>query len=370
MAHSMSASLCQTPFTVEILPKRPESDDHERGSASFEAMLPATTRSGAGSDHVESPQLTLQFLQRELLVDKINAVQEWLWICGRPMPPRPLHYQVVLSREIVIAESPDLHLVWSKHRLFLKPVPRWILNREFWSCYILGGQVGRPRTADVTLQHEKLTACARGFLFSYCALIAYESDFRIAVEKGLLPAETKWEDWQALARQILQDHCFAAVNPRYWYGELRLSRLNKIYTFRKGYIMRGYSKVAAHTVYMDLIRDNFGVLAGLLGYVVIVLTAMQVALAVERLQTNQTFQDVSYGFSVFSILAPLIGAFVVMLSVTFLFVGHWQATKKYEAVRFREMGVEKPGKHKHKDNAEGTLSSGDASLLHELRTYD
>lgn len=40
---------------------------------------------------------------------------------------------------------------------------------------------------------------------------------------------------------------------------------------------------------MDLIRDNFGVLAGLLGYVVIVLTAMQVALGVERLQTNQTF---------------------------------------------------------------------------------
>lgn len=360
----MPNPLHQVPF------ERPQTEGQESEVESFAALLPATSRGGARSDHVEIPQLTLAFLQRELLVDKINAVQEWLWICGRPMPPRPLHYQIVLSREIVIAESPDLHLVWSKNRLFLKPIPRWILNPDLWSRHIFGNRVDRPRDADLILQYDKLTACARGFLFSYCALIAYESDFRIALEKGLLPPETKWEDWKALTKQILQDHCFGAVNPRYWYGELRLSRLNKIYKFRKGYLMRGYSKVAAHTVYMDLIRDNFGVLAGVLGYVVIVLTAMQVALGVERLQTNQTFQDVSYGFSVFSILAPLIGAFLVMLSVVFLFVGHWRATKRYEAERFRDMGVEKPGKHKGNAYVGVTSSSRDASLLYEMRVYD
>lgn len=352
----------QVPFTIQVLAKGPHAQDQKSEWEGFEVLLPATTRSGVRNDHVEAPQPTLAFLERELLIDKINAVQQWLWVCGRPMPPRPLHYQIILSREIVITESPDLHLVWSKNRLFLKPIPLWILEPSFWPHHILGDSVDGSKNADLLLQHEKLTACARGFLYSYCALIAYESDFRIALEKGLLPREIKWEDWRTLTGQILEGHCFGAVNPRYWYGELRLSRLNKIYQFRKGHLMRGYSKVAAHVVYVDLIRENLGVLAGLLGYVVIVLTAMQVALSVDRLQTDQTFQNVSYGFSVFSIIAPLIGIFGVMLSVSILFIGHWRATKSYEAVRFREMGVEMPRNNKRNTYVAVTSSAADVSL--------
>jgi hypothetical protein len=40
-------------------------------------------------------------------------------------------------------------------------------------------------------------------------------------------------------------------------------------------------------------------------FVALVLTAMQVGLATERLQGDATFQQASYGFTVFAILGPI-----------------------------------------------------------------
>lgn len=53
-------------------------------------------------------------------------------------------------------------------------------------------------------------------------------------------------------------------------------------------------------------------LVGLLIYVMIVLTAMQVGLATDRLKGNKTFQRLSLESTVFSIWAPLIGIFVLL----------------------------------------------------------
>lgn len=162
----------------------------------------------------------------------------------------------------------------------------------------------------------------------------------MAKEGGLLPSGLTWAAWKELAKDFLQSHCYASVNPRYWYGELRLSRLNKVYRLRKGFLLRGYSKVAAHTVYVDLLRDNFAALAAILGYVVIVLTAMQVGLGVERLQEDEAFQNASYGFTVFSIIAPLVAGMGIVIAVLAMFISNWIITKSYEGKRFREMGVE------------------------------
>ncbi|KAH9886515.1 hypothetical protein F4778DRAFT_786621 [Xylariomycetidae sp. FL2044] len=191
-------------------------------------------------------------------------------------------------------------------------------------------------------------------------------DFRIAREKGLLPSCVTWESWKAISQEILQSHCYASVNPRYWYGELRLSRLNKIYRVRKGFLLRGYSKVAAHTVYVDLLRDNFAALAAVLGYAVIVLTAMQVGLGTERLQADRGFQDASYGFTVFAIVAPLLAGLAICLAVLAMFVANWVATERYEGKRFRQMGVEpywrssRPGR---KQNSRVPLASSKSSSL-------
>ncbi|KAI1377215.1 hypothetical protein F4677DRAFT_415632 [Hypoxylon crocopeplum] len=325
------------PFTARVLERRAVDQTPD-----FSALLPASHRTK--NDHIIVPQLQSDFLARELLVERLNGIQDWLWICGRPMPPRPLHHQALIAREITITENPELHLVWSKNRIFLKPIPLYLLEPDFWSAQIINDR--------------KLADCARGFLYSYTALIAYESDFRMAKEKGLLPSNITWGAWKNLAKEILQNHCYASINPRYWYGELRLSRLNKIYRLRKGFILRGYSKVAAHTVYVDLIRDNFAALATILGYVVIVLTAMQVGLGVERLQEDEAFQNASYGFTVFSIIAPLVAGMGIVIVVLAMFISNWIITKSYEKGRFREMGVEPFWRKGHGGDAEPSSAKG------------
>ncbi|KAF3929711.1 hypothetical protein AA313_de0207355 [Arthrobotrys entomopaga] len=310
--------------------------------------LPAVYRSGRGSDRVSIPSYDLEFLQRELLVRRLDAIQDHLWFVGRPMPPRPLHYQIVLSRTIVISENMDQHLVWTGTRIFLKPIPAYLLETGFWSEHLALQEHmddGQRRAVD------ELKKSARGFLFTYVALISYESDFRIAKESHLIPENVTWDQWKEFSRRFLQDFQYSSVNPRFWYGELRLSRLNAIYRWRKGFLWRGYSKIASHISYKDLLRDNFHLLAAILGYVVIVLTAMQVGLATEQLATNVPFQNVSYGISVVSILAPLILGVAILGIVVFIVIYNWIVTKSYEKRRFREMGL-LPG-FQEKDTEDG-----------------
>ncbi|KAF4463660.1 glycosyltransferase family 28 domain-containing [Fusarium albosuccineum] len=314
------------PFTVKILDKDLPKNEDDRCNS----LLPASRRTKR--DHIIAPQPTSDFLEKELLVKRLNAIQDWLWLCGRPMPPRPLHHQRLLSREIIISEDVELHLIWWEKRIFLKPLPPYLLDPDFWQTYIVG-------TADIDASMGHLDSCARGFLFSYMALISYESDFRIAKDCGLLPGAVTWTGWKTLSAQFLASHRYDRINARYWYGELRLSRLNKVYRLRKGRILRGYSRAASHTFYGDLLRDNFAILAGFLGYVVIALTAMQVGLGVERLQESEAFQNTSYGFTIFSLVAPLVGAVLIFLIVLAMFVSNWRATKSFEKRRFVEMGV-------------------------------
>lgn len=318
------------PFTVRILDNMVAFDD---GTSSFSQLLPATRRTT--EDHIAVPYPDSEFLHKELSVKRLNDVQDWLWLCGRPMPPRPLHHQRLLSREVVITESAELHMVWWRNRIYLKPLPPYLLDPEFWRAYIIDA----AGLHDAKNKYQGLDASARGFLFSYSALIAYESDFRIAKECGLLPEAVTWAKWKLFTAQILDGHRYDGINPRYWYGELRLSRLNKVYALRKGAILRGYSSVASYSFYGDLIRDNFAVLTGILGYVVIALSAMQVGLGVEGLQSNTAFQNTSYGFTVFSLTAPLAGAGAIITLVLPMIVSNWMATKAYEKKRFREMKV-------------------------------
>ncbi|KAK5630781.1 hypothetical protein RRF57_006496 [Xylaria bambusicola] len=307
------------PFSTRLLEDTAKQGEAQDGTS----YLPATHRTK--KDHIVVPQADTEFLADELLVNKINAIQDWLWICGRPMPPRPLHHQVSLSRDIIITENPELHLLWSSRRMFLKPLPSWLLDPKFWTFYIL--------------KDANLAQCARGFLFSYTALIAYESDFRLARDKGLIPDSVTWAGWKCLTKEVLQNHDMSMVNPRYWYGELRLGRLNLIYRF-KGSVFRGYSTVTGHSDYKDLIADNFAILATLLGYVVLVLSSLQVGLGVDQLLENTAFVNFSYGFTVFSIVAPVIAGFGIFVVILVMFTSNWLVTKKYEERRFREMGVE------------------------------
>jgi Flp pilus assembly protein TadB len=60
---------------------------------------------------------------------------------------------------------------------------------------------------------------------------------------------------------------------------------------------------------------------------------------VDRLIENQTFQDVSYGLTVFTLIVPLIGALLIFLFVFIMIVSNWMVTKNFESRRLKKMKV-------------------------------
>ncbi|RYP03604.1 hypothetical protein DL764_005034 [Monosporascus ibericus] len=300
------------PFSVRLLDG--DANDHpdasQRGNEQLRSLLPASYRTGPHQDNLTPPRLDdMTFIEKELDVGRLNKLSTWLWVAGRPMPPRPLHYQLVLGRDIIVMEQMDLYLVWTTGRLFLKPIPRFLLEPRVWSEYLscrpgcICSQAVGEKGYEPCCPYRKARKCALGFFLSYAALICYESDFLIAQEKHLLVREIKWIAWRTLVEELDPEHIYDKIDTRFIYGELRLSRLNKIWRLWQGLSVRGY--MSHWHAYGDFFHDQFTWLASATVYIAIVLTAMQVGLATEALAEDRTFQAASYGFTVFSILAPL-----------------------------------------------------------------
>ncbi|RDH29566.1 hypothetical protein BDQ94DRAFT_182339 [Aspergillus welwitschiae] len=284
-----------------------------------------------------------RFLQKDLSVERLNKINKDLWLAGRPMPPRPLNYQVATSRVIVPDERIDMHMVWEhSRRIHLKPIPRYLLNHQFWEsqmtcdelCPCISNQLYcQADKGDKVCQRKKLYECALGFLFSYIALIERECDFAIAQDHHLLQKNVTWEGWHKLVQQLLQNGNANPrnINDRYLFGELRLSRLNKIYNFRYGSI-RGYQ--FPYQTYDELFRDYLTPLTATTVYVALVLTAMQVGLATNCLSDNLAFRRASYGFTVFSILGPLVAILLVGFIGLFYFIRDLVVTLRFKRERF------------------------------------
>ena len=230
-------------------------------------------------------------------------------------------------RETVVTEQMDLHLVWYSKRIYIKPIPRFLLDPQFWEEHLCG--------------NPRLYECAMGFLLSYAALIEHESDYKIAKESNLLPEEVTWSQWVLLVQQLLNCRNLNNINKRYVYGELRLGRLNLIYRLRKGRI-RGY--LSSCTTYGDFFRDNLNSLISLFAYTTIVLSAMQVGLSTSYLQENGAFQRASYIFSIFSIVAPLSSVGLVVAVLIGLVFNNLIATLIYRKHRFSKSRMRKAEK--------------------------
>ncbi|KAK3364339.1 hypothetical protein B0T25DRAFT_493121 [Lasiosphaeria hispida] len=275
------------------------------------SLLPASCRirisgrQGGLNIAAASPACT----EADLSVKRLNDIYDWLWLAGRPMPPRPLNYQQSASREIVLDERADMHLVWAVPRgIFLKPIPRYLLDHDFWRAHL----------AD----RKDCYKSALGFLLSYTALIQHESDFFIAKEKRLIPENMTWESWIGLVRQLLTNKDDNKIDIRYRYGELRLSRLNKVYWVRG--FARGYC--FPYQTYGEMFTANLGPVGVATVYIALVLTAMQLGLATPQLANDPMFQRASYGFVVFSILAPVGLVSAVAVIFLFFFFYNWIAT--------------------------------------------
>ena len=253
-----------------------------------------------------------KYLSNDLDVDGLNKVHKHLWLAGLPRCARPLHHQLMIDRKIMITERADLHLLWHDDRLYLKPLADYLLSYSIW---------------EVALQKDQvLSENAKGFLLSYLWLIRQKSDFLIAQSENLVSNDLTWERWTKFSTAIfpnIASASFEGISPRYLYGELRLGRVNLVYrlcrktrsfkTFIRGHFY-GY-----HT-YASFIGQNFAWVLTVIVYITIVLTAMQVGLATTELSGSQVFNRASYGFTVFSIMAPLGIIFGLLLVLLVLIV--------------------------------------------------
>ncbi|KAF1948345.1 hypothetical protein CC80DRAFT_521191 [Byssothecium circinans] len=308
-------------------------------NASSRSLLPATYRTKNYKIRLVSADIH-SFLKRELDLERLNCIHKWLPLVGLPTQPRPLHYQILKRRTIVAAEQLDLHLVWSPSRIFIKPLPRFLLSPDFWKRYIC--------------QDLLLYQTAIGFLLSWVALIERESDHKIAVDNGLIPEEVSWNTWLVIAQEIMLSseglrtsvsglkapmglsNRQISVHRRFYYGELRVGRLNWIYRLCK-LQFRGYW--SGCTTYGAFFRENIVSLIALFGYTTIVLSAMQVGLATPWLAENYAFGMASYTFSIFAIVGPvaaiaaLFGVFTVFFTLNLLHTIHVRRQREKEKSR-------------------------------------
>ena len=305
LGYPIPANSSETPSHAPHRPFPPE----------YNTVLPATYYTEAeGYTALTPDDDIIAFLDHDLDVSRLNHIHEKLWLAGRPMNYRSLGRQKMMKREIVTTEQADLHLTWSESTIFVKPFPRYLINHDFWIAHLC--------------QSEELHRTACGFLFSYTRLIGYESDFDHAQRLNLVPQMT-WTEWRAYIQDVQKTIDASHINRRYQYGELRLGRLNWIYRFygrpQDRSLIRGY--LYNYRTYSSFFVRHFAWIFVVFVYVTTILTAMQVGLATQRLQSSQRFQYASYGFAVFSIAMPLIIVGTAATIFLFLFLYNLVATR-------------------------------------------
>jgi len=249
------------------------------------------------------PTDTAEYVRKELVTARLDRIFLHLWWAGRPGNISPLHAQKMMKRDIVLTENVGLHLVWFDTTYYVKPLPEWLLNWHFYD--------------RVLCNNKDLMLAANGFLRTYIRLVQHPSDFRIARELGLLPAcLDTWEAWSGIVASVreLDDIEDIEVSKRYHYGELRLRRLNQIY--------RAFHRENYYSVYLQydqFFSKNFAWLVLFVGYLSVVLSAMQVVLATSF--QNMRFEDVAYWVSIAALLfiAATIGLQLLLLVVLFIY---------------------------------------------------
>lgn len=192
----------------------------------------------------------------------------------------------------------------------IKPLPMFLVDLDCWTQKLC--------------KSRQLHEAACGFLLSYAWLVRHESDFRIAHDNGLLPsASFDWATWTDFIDDFLGHvdlQSLTGVSARYQYGELRLSRLNKIYRitrFNSRDFVRGY--ITASTWYQDFFGRNFAWLLFVFAFMSVALSAMQVILA---------FENASYGFSITSLLLVAGSTLAALLLWSTLFVYHLVSARR------------------------------------------
>lgn len=256
------------PFTKDEQLYRKPSQDHDRVSPPDDGpvIIP-------GYVHLAISNLETQaFLNEDLLTPRTDRLYKYLWLVGKQDSSHisSITEQAVRGRRSIITEDPELHLVWYYDRVYVKPLPKYLLSYDFWNAAFASDQSPFHDEAE----REQALRAARGFLRSYAFLIRRKSDFALAIEQRLLPRTLTWSDFVAFAAICQRNICDNDVTPRYHYGELRLTRLN----FWSRASLQGFTFKKVHHQYSDEIARFYGPLLFVFAVFSTVLSAMQVTL--------------------------------------------------------------------------------------------
>ena len=259
------------------------------------------------------------FLRREFDLADLERLAPRLWMMTMQSSSNisPLHRQRVKGREVIVTEDPRLHLVWYYNRIYIKPLPRYLLSHAFWQKYLLSP------TSPLGSQRETVQRAALGYLRTYYHLIKHESDFRIATSKDLclIPEGVSWEQFCNFSStfDIIQDY---EVSERYRYGEIRLSRLNfysKLFLF-KTHFQRVDGQYGAYFArFYGSFLFTFGIFS-------VLLNAMQVEMAFEQLDTSDHWVSFLLMCRWYSIICLLV---VVTLSLWLAFLFMFKFTREW-----------------------------------------
>ncbi|RYP50540.1 hypothetical protein DL768_003936 [Monosporascus sp. mg162] len=322
--------------------------------------FPVSFRTGTFRERIEvvgDDETLFRFLDAEFSLRRLDAIYSKLWRVGYPRPPRPLTTQVELGRTIVLTHALDMHLVWGGGKIFLKPLPRYLLEPEFWIQNVPpprpdasaggDGQVAgqsaaekSPATATAasasgpvrstsdsspSSSRSCIRKSALGLLYTYACLITHPADLKLALEHGLMPKDGEtppdWATWRKLASELLHPDITSQIHRRFRHSELRVDRLNWIYIFRDMPAFQMYHNPWHN--YTDFLVGNLAWITTATVYIAVVLTAMQVGLSTNALKNDEVFHRASYGFAIFAILSPIIAVGIVLLALLVALIANW-----------------------------------------------
>ncbi|KAH8726767.1 hypothetical protein GQ44DRAFT_679241 [Phaeosphaeriaceae sp. PMI808] len=267
----------------------------------------ASSLPGFPSIDIQDASGLVTFLEEDLVTKELDAVASRLWIMSTQSGANinALTRQRVKGRDVTVTEEPRLHLVWQHGKIFIKPLPRYLLSYDFWEMFL---------TADSNAlgqRRQALTEAALGLVRSYGYLVRHESDFVIAQQDNLrlVPLDVSWAQFCRFItafRGVMDTD----VSRRYQYGELRLSRLN----FYAITLFGRRSYETQQTEYSDYYARFYGPILFVFAILTTVLNCMQVVLAVEQLSSKwDGFPSVCRWFS--AVCMGLVVAVALMFAI-------------------------------------------------------
>lgn len=245
------------------------------------------------------------YLTFDLKTSRLNDIHQHFWLADFLNAARPLHRQKLIERIILVIENSNEHFVWFEAQIFIKSLPDFLLDHDYWSDNLC---------SDLTLYES---AC--DFLLSYAWLIRHQSDLDIAKKSDLMLKNIEWHNWAKFLKAFLNNinlETLKDVNKRYLYEKLRLSRLNIIYRFMPlVYFLRNFVRnYQSESIWRNAFFErHFKWMLVVFVILSIFLSTLQIGLITTMLQSHESFHRVSYEFVIASLIMLVINVMLIFL---------------------------------------------------------